>query len=418
MPLSTFALPFALLALTFAPQTPPIPFDFVVQSGETVTYDTANGPLVAHNILIEAGGSLRAVGTQPLHMRASRLVRIDGTINVSGSHWFGIVSIFSAFIFTTPHPGGHGYAGSGDGGTSNPEFTTWCVAGGDALDPFGQPGPGGRGGESGFNRSPSLYPSGAAGGGGGALGPDQLVNPNPDDASNVGRIARSGKSGAPTAFGALTSQHPPRGGAVGRTPFIDNDPSNDFFGRKLDPITQTIIVGELVQPLAGRGGGGGGNSIRAATFPPQQLFPPSNGGLGAGGGGGGGLVIIEAIEIEIGPNGRLLCNGGDGDAGVNTHGGSSTGGGSGGGSGGMVIVQARLVDLSHASAECITALGGRGGAGANDVPDASGAGGNGGPGIIQIHVPHGSANIQLPLGMTLDQLTAPTAHVLLPEPGL
>lgn len=405
---------FSVLALMLAPAAPP-PGDFVVGAGQIVVYDTANGPILAPNVFIEAGGTLRVVGTQSFHMRASRLVQIDGTIDLSGFDSHGVVTIATANL---PEPGANGEAGGGNGGTGNPIFTTYCPAGGNALDAQGQPARGGRGGESGYSPGFDATFRRPGGGGGGALGPDQPVNPNPDDPTNLGRIARPGRNGALMAFGALTAQHPPAGGAPGTTPFTDGNPNNDFFGHEFDPVTQTIIVGELTQPLAGRGGGGGGNAMQATMFPPQLPFTSSSEQVGAGAGGGGGLGVIIAVKIAIGAGGRIRCNGGHGGGGENTNGFDRIGGGSGGGSGGMVIVEARIVDLSHASANCITALGGRGGAGANDFFDAISAGGNGGPGIIQIHVPHGAASIQLPPGMTLDQLTAPAAHVLLPEPGL
>jgi hypothetical protein len=222
-------------------------------------------------------------------------------------------------------------------------------------------------------------------------------------------------NGSAAAFGAVSGMPPPQGGPTGTTPFVDASSSNDFFGHAFDPATGTIVVGELLAPRAGAGGGAGGDSTYGSFPNPNFLVTDLK---GAGGGGDGGLAIVVAKRIRIGASGRVLCNGGDGGGGENTIFLNRIGGGSGAGSGGMVILQARQIDLSHAVDHCISALGGRGGRGALDQHDVEGAGGNGGPGLIQLHTTGEPRGLLLPPFATLDQLTAPTAHVGLLEPGL
>lgn len=84
----------------------------------------------------------------------------------------------------------------------------------------------------------------------------------------------------------------------------------------------------------------------------------------------------------------------------------------GGGSGGMIVLDAQRIDLTQASPNALDALGGPGGVGAG--PDGAGAGGDGGPGLVQLHVPDPTRDVELPPGVPLADLTAPDAHVLLP----
>ena len=194
----------------------------------------------------------------------------------------------------------------------------------------------------------------SCGGGGGAFGPSI---PN---SSEVGARAEDGCDGAATAFGALTSVLIPAGGLAGTGAFVDADPRNDFFGRKLTPTG--LLVGKLLATPAGTGGGAGG--------------------------GGENTSFFDRI-----------------------------GGGSGGGSGGQLILQARLFDFSTADPNAIRAIGGAGGVGADNSDTALiGCGGDGGPGVVQVHTVNGTeSSILLPPGMTLGDITIPDAHVLLPE---
>jgi hypothetical protein len=83
----------------------------------------------------------------------------------------------------------------------------------------------------------------------------------------------------------------------------------------------------------------------------------------------------------------------------------------------MLILQADRVDLSSAGADALRAIGGIGGEDDGDayLPASLSGGGNGGPGLIQIHVRNAAQDLLLPPGMGLDALSAPDAHVCLPE---
>ncbi|MBK7874571.1 MAG: hypothetical protein IPJ77_02270 [Planctomycetes bacterium] len=391
--------------------------DFVVPVGTTVVYDTAQGPIQARNVIIEPGATLKVIGTlQPLRIRADEIVRIDGTLDLSGADGqtvaaFGIGSL--------PVAGGAGGPVGGLGGFGNPNTTTWSPRGGPGLTTQGLVNAlAAQGGESGFNPTSIVTAHRGGGGGGGAFGPDVGFPGPPDSPLNLGRIARPGRDGFANAFGAESLASLPRGGLVSSRPFVDGLSDNDFYGRALDPITGSVIVGELATPEAGRGGGGGGNAYLAGTFPPPGPWGPGGFQRGGGGGGGGGLGIVIARRIEVRLNGRILANGGRGGAGENTNGLDRIGAGGGGGSGGMLVLQARVIDLSTVLPNALQALGGRGGAGENNVFFTVGAGGIGGPGLIQLHVPPIPGSILLQSGATLQHVSAPTAKVLLPEPGL
>jgi hypothetical protein len=398
-----------IACLPLVPQLPGT--DWVISSGTTVTYDTTNGPLSLDDVTIEAGGTLRVVGPHEFRLRATGTLHIGGTLDLSGFGFgpSGGVVMFNATNLQQPgQPGGPGGA---RGGTGNPINYASCPVGGDAHPVPNSPFLIARGGETGISDTPNVNNRRGGGGGGGAFGPAlPLVHPDPYNVLNDGRVARAGEAGALLAHGALHPDQRPQGGAHGASAFNDADPSNDFYGTKL--VGGSLIVGELPFPLAGAAGGAGSNAIMTISFPAG--WTPTGDEVGSGGGGGGGLGILLVRKLEIGPVGRLLCNGGNGGAGENTNGLNHVGGGSGGGSGGMVLVQARFIDLANASDNCIRALGGAGGLGADHQPDADCAGGDGGPGLIQFHVPNGMASVLLPSGASLEQLTVPTAHVLLP----
>jgi hypothetical protein len=410
----------AFASLVFAEHA--LASDWIVPAGQTVLVETpkTGHPDTVDNLIIEPGATLRVVGSTRFYVRATGRIRIDGRLDLSGAGYPADPNVGVATLQTTflPEPGFIGSAAGGSGGAGNPLIGASCPKGGDGAGSFGVPQGGGKGGESGYNPSADDALRRPGGGGGGAYAPNQPVHPDPAHPSNIGLIARPGHDGAPTAFGALTGVLIPKGGAIGELPFQDGNPRNDFYGRKLDPLSGHVIFGELLSPMGGRGGGGGGNAIQSSVFP--GAWTPTGDERGAGGGGGGGLAILVAREIVIGQQGRIQANGGNGGAGENSFtGGGNThiAGGSGGGSGGQVILQAQVIDLHAAQPNALTALGGRGGAGKNAVFGAECAGGDGGPGIIQLHTSGGLSAILLPPGIPLSSMTSPDAHVLLPEEG-
>ncbi|MBI5435011.1 MAG: hypothetical protein HZA52_19410 [Planctomycetes bacterium] len=388
--------------------------DFIVPAGQFYVYDTdLKGPLFADNIVIEAGGSLRALGSQPFKAYATGKIRIDGTLELSAFDSPGVTTLNTTNI---PELGASGGPAGGRGGTGSWQTTQSTPFGGKGFGLL--PWSGGGGGETGWHdvKQSVSYRRGG-GGGGGAFAANQPVSPNPEDPANIGLIACKGHDGGRGAYGAVTSQLGPNGGRPGSPVFIDGDPTNDFFGRKLDPGTGQIVVGELIAPIGGAGGGAGGDAAYTQGQPyPPIPFSPNGDEKGSGGGGGGGLGVLVANEFVIGPVGRVRCDGGKGGGGENTNFLDRVGGGSGGGSGGMVLVQAAKIDFSATPDLAITARGGRRGVGKLDIhlQPVEGQGGHGGPGLVQLHIAD-TTQLLLPAGKTLDELISPPPHVLLPE---
>ncbi len=406
MKLAIFAATLALASSAFAQGS------LVVPAGTTMVYDTINGPLLLVDLTIEPGAVLRAQGVNPFHVHATGTARIDGLLDFSG---FDNPGVNTWNTGTISEFGALGGPAGGRGGTGNPLTSQSSPAGTSGFGPPQWPRVGGRGGESGISTIGIADPNTRrpGGGGGGTLAADQPVHSDPLNPANLGLLAGTGKNGWATALGVLSMTPPPLGGAVGNRAFVDADPTNDFYGLRLNPTTGVPTVGELQAPTAGAGGGGGGNAINGLVWPPTPYDPTSD-EKGAGGGGGGGLGIVAALRISVGAQGKIRCNGGHGGGGENTNFLDRIGGGSGGGSGGYLILQAGIVDLSAAGDRALTALGGRGGEGKDNAFNAINAGGNGGPGVITIQIPP-HTNPLLPAGKSLADMSAPVAQILLPN---
>jgi hypothetical protein len=386
----------------------------VVPAGTTMVYDTAQGPLIVSELIIEQGATLRAIGSAPFELVATRRIHLDGVLDASGQHAPDVFMLVSANIPKAP---GRGGPGGGAGGLGSPSKT-----GSDAGGDNGQPGLGapalsaGQGGNSGYNSSSTDNNRRPGGGGGGRLAADEAISGSPFAAANLGLSASSGANGGVNATDAKTGIKPPKGGAVGQSVFQDGNPNNDFFGVALDAQSGSLVLGELSAPVGGSGGGAGGDAIQFATFP-QIPWNLNNEEAGAGGGGGGGVARLRTRQLSLGPTGRILANGGDGARGESTNGINNVAGGSGGGSGGMLIIQALQMDLSQASPDCLSARGGRGGPGQGNVyGQGTNAGGMGGPGLIQLHNANPLTSVILPAGLDLADLSAPNAKLLLPLP--
>lgn len=419
MNLALIAPPGALLLVAAFIPAVPGPNDRVIQSGETLVYDTGNGPLVLDSLEIQAGGILRVQGPLAFRLHARRSIQIDGTLDMTA---FDGPPVFTLNTPNQPELGGPGGPGGGRGGTGSWQTSSVTPFGLDGGDGLGALAGGGGGGESGwsYDSSSNGVHRRPGGGGGGVFGPAELVVPNALDPANQGRVALSGRNGDAQAMGAVSSQPPPQGGGTGSPVFTDAAIDNNFFGRKA-LSGGGVIVGELSAPQAGQGGGAGGDATHLNA---GQLYPPPtliyvNQDKGAGGGGGGGLGILISRRIVVGAQGEILCDGGAGGGGENTAGVNRIGGGGGGGSGGMLVLQAEKINLAQATGVPLSALGGVGGQGANNILLADCGGGHGGPGLIQLHVPDGDpAHVLLPPGRNLGDLSAPRAHVLMLESSL
>jgi hypothetical protein len=416
--------------------------DWIIPAGSVVVFDTSfslvngqpvtGGQVGVHDLRVESGAVLKVQGPNPFVVTASGAVQIDGLIDLSGDWSKGVVSIDTSEI---PEPGAAGQAGGGQGGTGSPLTTASSFSGDPGFGAFGDSAVGGGGGETGWSSTSFVNLRRGAGGGGGRFGPDVF------DQSQIGLDAEPGFDNTEAENGALSGPGPAHGGSIGSSPFDDGDPRNDHYGLKLNLETGAIVVGELKKPWAGAGGGGGGD---ASQVPAGQSFPPPYvlGGdeKGAGGGGGGGsLHLMSFGPIAFGPLGEIRSRGGAGGGGENTMFLNRVGGGSGGGSGGHVVLEtAAYIDLSQASGPALVARGGQGGAGKDDLGGAfkssngqketpphldacpsgqngcigpvNGAGGDGSPGLVQLHVPRSDAplaNVRLPVGVSLAELSAP-----------
>lgn len=443
-------------------------FDWDVKAGQVFVLDTATtilvggpnfaptgqqvvvgGVLDLRNFRVALGGVLKIQGQTPVTILASGTVEIFGTIEISGTDSKGVSTLNTTNI---PEPGAPGVAGGGTGGTGSPLTNASSPKGTNGQGAFAAPDLGGLGGQATFwtGGAGNVDARRGTGGGGGRFGGDQ-ISPTTGifDQTFIGLDAEPGFNnlftGSPPPTGVVTGQFPPVGGAVGVSPFTDNNANNNFIGSVFDTTTSTVIAGELTRPWAGAGGGGGGDAIWSSGTPfPVLPFNPGEDEKGAGGGGGGGsLQILSLGKITFGAAGRINCRGGAGGGGENTNFVDRVGGGSGAGSGGHVILQtASKIDFSLATSTTqisILATGGQGGAGMGNqggaqigpggaqettpLADAcppgfpttqcrgviSGAGGDGSPGVIQLHTPNGllGQDILLPGNRTLFDLCKP-----------
>lgn len=431
-------------------------FDLVIESGTTVTLDTNGavtvtggdigvnmenlatyvpsktqevnfGRLDVRHLVIEAGAALRCQGVNPVVIEASGNILIQGVLDVSG---FPRPDVATLNTGNQPEIGAAGAAGGGAGGVASWQTTTSTPRGGPGEGPFGLQNFGGEGGESGYaTGGKNLRRPG--GGGGGRLGVDATATDDLNNQTNGlgqqengsawGMIATTGFDGNPNSQGAITNQSPAKGGAIGKAPFFDSNPNNNFFGTLFDG--SSIISGELTKPTAGGGGGAGGDAIPNPSFPNNPWLPGSDEKGCGGGGGGGSLHILCLGNVELDGAGAFIrASGGAGGAGENVSGLDHVGGGSGGGSGGHIVLEVGSNLLfTDVGARAIRARGGRGGFGQSGDKSTN-AGGSGGPGIIQIHVLDPATDIVFtnpPGGAAppLDKVTWPNAMTFVPSFG-
>ena len=385
-------------------------FDWHIRAGEIFLFDTRSSTIIGgpggapfstqyafggvvdvRNLVIEEGGVLRAQGQNTLQINATGTVRIDGELVVSGFNAKNVATLDSGHL---PEIGGVGAAGGGRGGDASSRTTTSTPRGDTAEGPFGETGTGGRGGESGYARiSLGIDARRPGGGGGGKFAADfDLVK------QFEGRFAQNGYAGNENSTGCVTRRKPALGGDAGSGPFLDGDPSNDFYGVKpIVTIGSTgeielvdLVRGELNRVWGGYGGGGGGDALPSTRCPTRGWTPASDEKGGGGGGGAGGVRIRALHEIVFGPMGKIQGRGGRGAAGENP---KRVGGSGGSGSGGHVILESAVrIDLTNGSPELapILHINTRGGARVADTrfgADTDSWGGGGGTGVIQLHVP-------------------------------
>lgn len=410
---------------------PPLPPDFVIEAGQNFVLDTdnaitfdgtgqlhslVNGRLFVNDFIIADDAELLVRGAQPLRIRALGKVTISGLLDLSGDHGKDVAGVGTAVF---PEPGAIGGPGGGRGGFASIEQTKSTPSGNKGFGPW-MLRSGGGGGESGYGGTQNSSPANrrGAGGAGGTFGPD-ASGTVPPNFSATGLAAQPGSDGSPQATGAM-SGIVPRGGKLGRSPFRDGNPNNDFWGVGLDGQSQEMIVGELPHLWAGSGGGGGGDSVRSQVFPHPNFSSITDDKGAAGGGGGGSLYLRARKQVRLfnpmtGAQGSIRANGGDGARGQlvlflgNFF--TPSGAGGGGGSGGHIVIESKDSIRLGSNAEALQA---RGGAGGQQTQSGGiGAGGDGGPGVIQLHAPGGLQNITA--GIPLNAASVPAPKILLPH---
>lgn len=443
-----------LSVIQFAPGT-----NQVWYSTPVGTQSVSGGVVEVDDFVVAAGATLFVQGPNSFQLLATGRVVIEGRIEASGAS-----ALDGAYynVLGVPRPGGVGRAGGGRGGDGNPlgDIAAPCGAAGDGA--FGSSGAGGGGGETAWSPLAPEDVRRGAGGGGGRFGPDQLatVGTGSFDQTRIGLDAEKGFDNVLATNGAIYGPGPAHGGAIGLSPFVDADPTNNYFGRRFDPSSGQLALGELIRPWAGAGGGGGGNALRLTTGPfpgPYNPWNVNSGASGGGGGGGGSVHVLAFGPIVFGASGEITVRGGNGGAGANTIFLNRVGGGGGGGSGGHVVLQtSSYLDLRQRTLPiggpngptlAIDARGGQGAAGRDNLGGAwistsgpaetapnldacppgypgsglnscrgavNGAGGDGGPGLIQLHTPNGRpgsdpnvADILLPVGTTIAEFCSP-----------
>lgn len=382
-------------------------FQSITNEDQSLTAPCINGQVDVKDFLVDSGAILEVRGPNPMVVRASGRVVINGKVLIRGNNSRGVTSYSAANL---PEGGASGNAGGGRGGTGSLLTAQSDPKGENGYGFLNSLNGGGTGGDSSFGQlsAESLRPGG---GGGGSLAIDvprttnaasTTLNQACPEQSIIGLDAEDGSDGSPLpAQSAVVPGSRPRGGPKGPRPFLDLNPTdptiaaldddvgspfqalfhlNDFWGSML--VGSTIIRGELGTPWGGAGGGGGGDVITSTTFPATP-YNPINDKKGAGGGGGGGSFTILCLgDIIFGSAGRIDATGGLGGGGENTSGINRIGGGSGGGSGGHVILQAGgNIDFSaclaggfannYTTGAGIFARGGEGGEGSGGVGGAN-----------------------------------------------
>jgi hypothetical protein len=382
-------------------------FDTITNSNGTQTLPVANGIVDIRSLTINAGSTLRAQGSNPLVIYCSGNVTINGTLLLDGISNPNVNTVCSTAI---PERGSPGNCAGGDGGTGSFETTTSTRKGGPGNGAFNALGAGGQGGDSGVGTAVTQHRAGGGGGGTWRVGSCITTNP-PAARSDEGRCGRNG----PSASQNCSFQQPCPGGSSGPAIFRDSVNNNNFFGVRVDPLTGTVIFGELNTIQGGQGGGAGGDSIQWASCPSPNWNSANASSQncdlkGAGGGGGAGALVIKALG-SIRVAGTIRAVGGSGGSGESTGGTNTVPGGSGAGAGGLIILMSTAsVNLTGATLDARGGTGGPGG-GRTAYP-ADSAGGHGGSGVIQVHVPNPATNLT-----PANPPGTPTPVVLVPDYG-
>jgi hypothetical protein len=143
----------------------PVSDDLFVATGVTLVLNTngtrqfndsngrpftiVDGVLNVNDINVQAGGTLKAEGDNPLVIYATGTIDVQGTLDASGDHALSPVALNQPQI---PEPGANGQCGGGDGGTASLVTNGETFRGQTGFGAFGVPSGGGQGGEGGYQQ--------------------------------------------------------------------------------------------------------------------------------------------------------------------------------------------------------------------------------------------------------------------------
>jgi hypothetical protein len=198
---------------------------------------------------------------------------------------------------------------------------------------------------------------------------------------DIDMTAKGYTSQGPLAGGDVTTHIEYAGGGGGG--------GNVYYGGKGDS-------GRLSGAIIAGGSGGRGVGINDAhKFGSNGGESVCSGVCSVSGGAGGGYIKIDANEIIIGSNGRILANGENGKPYATAYENRwYWTGGSGGGAGGMIELNARILTLGNNK---VLVNGGIGGNGyTTDGSNYSGNGGNGSVGLIKLNYKELSGTVSSP----------------------
>jgi hypothetical protein len=113
-------------------------------------FTVVNGVLSIDDLLIEAGGTLKGEGLNPLVIYATGKADIQGTLDASGDNALRPQTLNHPEL---PEPGALGHCGGGNGGTASYLTTEATLRGESGFGPFQSVAGGGNGGEGGFQQN-------------------------------------------------------------------------------------------------------------------------------------------------------------------------------------------------------------------------------------------------------------------------
>ncbi|MDA0666633.1 MAG: hypothetical protein O3A50_02500 [Planctomycetota bacterium] len=323
-----------------------------VTDGNGKVFDVVNGVLNVHDFRIEAGATLRALGSNPLVVYVSGEAILLGTLDASGFNASAPDGAVNAWELSVP--GAFGVCGGGNGGASSQIIDNFTARGESGQGAFGVALGGGQGGEGGYQQdrapalsgtlvdSASLIAGGGAGGGFSEGRTDSIfwdrwsLLENPNTFDNAGPDLRADRH---TIYNATIDPD---------TAFLGAEDGlrGSALGNQIDPADQTRIVSHGVEGFEDRAQDGlDGTDFDAGGFDLAETggtigFPFGNPSLGPDGGLAGRSIFNDADVSNNFWGHRFVWDGTPGVAPILTTGELSApaAGSGGGGSGDMQTI--------------------------------------------------------------------------------